>query len=62
LGRRFDGGEDEGLPLAQADSGGQLEFREWTPGDHLRHSRFVALRDTKATDLKRGIQNEGGLT
>jgi DNA ligase D-like protein (predicted ligase) len=24
---------------------GQFEFVEWTPDDHLRHSRFVALRD-----------------
>lgn len=22
---------------------GQFEFREWTPDDHLRHSRFVAF-------------------
>jgi len=26
---------------------GQFEFLEWTPDDHLRHSRFVALRDDK---------------
>jgi hypothetical protein len=26
---------------------GQFEFREWTPDNHLRHSRFVALRDDK---------------
>jgi bifunctional non-homologous end joining protein LigD len=26
---------------------GQFEFREWTPDDHLRHSRFVALREDK---------------
>jgi DNA ligase D-like protein (predicted ligase) len=26
---------------------GQFEFVEWTPDDHLRHSRFVALRDDK---------------
>jgi ATP-dependent DNA ligase len=33
---------------------GQFEFREWTPDDHLRHSRFVALRDDKqASDVKR---------
>jgi bifunctional non-homologous end joining protein LigD len=33
---------------------GQFEFREWTPDNHLRHSRFVALRDDrKATDVKR---------
>jgi ATP-dependent DNA ligase len=27
---------------------GQFEFTEWTPDDHLRHSRFVSLRDDKA--------------
>src|SRR3569623_2118364 len=26
---------------------GQFEFREWTPDNHLRHSRFVGLRDDK---------------
>jgi ATP-dependent DNA ligase len=25
----------------------QIEFGEWTPDGHLRHSRFVALRDDK---------------
>lgn len=29
---------------------GQFEFVEWTPDNHLRHSRFVALRD----DLEAG--------
>jgi len=26
---------------------GQFEFLEWTPDNHLRHSRFVALREDK---------------
>jgi len=26
---------------------GQFEFVEWTPDAHLRHSRFVALREDK---------------
>ena len=26
---------------------GQFEFTEWMPDGHLRHSRFVALRDDK---------------
>jgi bifunctional non-homologous end joining protein LigD len=26
---------------------GQFEFVEWTPDSHLRHSRFVALREDK---------------
>jgi DNA ligase D-like protein (predicted ligase) len=33
---------------------GQFEFVEWTPDNHLRHSRFVALRDDKsARDVRR---------
>ena len=31
---------------------GQFEFVEWTPDNHLRHSRFVALRaDKNARDV-----------
>ena len=26
----------------------QIEFTEWTPDGHLRHSSFVGLRDDKA--------------
>lgn len=26
---------------------GQFEFAEWTPGNHLRHFKFVALRKDK---------------
>jgi bifunctional non-homologous end joining protein LigD len=25
----------------------QIEFTEWTKGNHPRHSRFIALRDDK---------------
>jgi bifunctional non-homologous end joining protein LigD len=33
---------------------GQFEFTEWTPDNHLRHSRFVALREDKnARDVGR---------
>jgi DNA ligase D-like protein (predicted ligase) len=33
---------------------GQFEFLEWTEDNHLRHSRFVALRDDKpARDVRR---------
>ena len=33
---------------------GQFEFVEWTPDNHLRHSRFIALRDDKpARDVHR---------
>jgi bifunctional non-homologous end joining protein LigD len=26
---------------------GQFEFTEWTPDGHLRHSRFIGLREDK---------------
>jgi bifunctional non-homologous end joining protein LigD len=26
---------------------GQFEFAEWTPENHLRHSRFIGLREDK---------------
>jgi ATP-dependent DNA ligase len=25
----------------------QIEFLEWTDADHLRHSKFIGLRDDK---------------
>jgi len=35
---------------------GQFEFAEWTPDNHLRHSRFVALREDKnARDVNREV-------
>jgi ATP-dependent DNA ligase len=45
---RFDQRRDEKLSLAQ--TGGlvaQIEFAEWTPDGHLRHSKFVGMRDDK---------------
>jgi ATP-dependent DNA ligase len=33
---------------------GQFEFLEWTGDNHLRHSKFIALREDKnARDVKR---------
>ena len=33
---------------------GQFEFVEWTGEGHLRHARFIALRDDKgAKDVRR---------
>jgi bifunctional non-homologous end joining protein LigD len=26
---------------------GQFQYVEWTPDNHLRHSRFIALREDK---------------
>ena len=34
----------------------QIEFTEWTPDGHLRHSKFVGLRDAKNP---REIEREG---
>ena len=30
-----------------ADQVAQIEFLEWTDGDHLRHAKFVGLREDK---------------
>ena len=46
---------------------GQFEFTEWTPDNHLRHSRFVALRADKKqqkfgankTDASRPLMGSG---
>jgi ATP-dependent DNA ligase len=35
----------------------QIEFTEWTPDGHLRHSRFVGLREDKEAG---GIVREPG--
>ena len=35
---------------------GQFEYVEWTPDAHLRHSRFMGLRDDKAP---RDVRREG---
>jgi ATP-dependent DNA ligase len=34
----------------------QIEFTEWMPGGHLRHSKFVGLREDKAA---REVGREG---
>ena len=37
----------------------QIEFTEWTAGNHLRHSKFIALRDDKkATDVHQEVPHE----
>ena|ERR1700682_1767851 len=36
-----------------------IEFAEWTPANHLRHSKFLALRDDKdAAQVRRELPNE----
>lgn len=32
---------------------GQFEYVEWTPDNHLRHSRFIALRNPEPRDVTR---------
>ena len=33
---------------------GQFEFVEWTPDNHLRHTKFIGLReDKKAEEVRR---------
>jgi len=41
---------------------GQFEFVEWTPDGHLRHSRFVALRDDKKPKDVRRVSFERSRT
>jgi ATP-dependent DNA ligase len=33
---------------------GQFEFVEWTPDNHLRHSRFMGLREDKIASEVQG--------
>jgi bifunctional non-homologous end joining protein LigD len=36
----------------------QIEFTEWTPDGHLRHSRFVGMREDKDTgEVVRDIES-----
>jgi bifunctional non-homologous end joining protein LigD len=40
-------GRDEKLCLARTELVAQIEFTEWTPDGHLRHSKFIGLREDK---------------
>src|ERR1700734_3967138 len=40
--------ENKRLRVLKAVLVGQFEFVEWTPDGHLRHSRFMGLREGKA--------------
>jgi ATP-dependent DNA ligase len=35
---------------------GQFEFVEWTPEGHLRHSKFISLREDK--DARQVVREE----
>ena len=53
VGSRAHEGEDERLPLVKPVLVGQFEFLEWTGDSHLRHSKFIALREDKnARDVR----------
>jgi len=53
----FDQGRDEKLRWLKPELIAQIEFTEWTPDGHLRHSRFVGLREDKnAREVVRGIE------
>ena len=43
----FNAGRNEKLHVARASARCEIEFAEWTPDGHLRHSKFVALREDK---------------
>ena len=53
-------GEDEQLPMAETRAGRAIRVSRMTPDDHLRHSRFVGLRqDKKPKDVVRESDPEG---
>jgi len=44
----FNQGRNEKLRMGvKPELVAQIEFGEWTPDGHLRHSKFVGLRDDK---------------
>ena len=57
----LDQGRDENPRVAQTKLVAQIEFTEWTPDGHLRHSKFVGLREgKKAGKLCGKVDNCGG--
>lgn len=44
---RSDSGGDAGMSLAEDEAVAQVAFADWTDANHLRHARFVGLRDDK---------------
>ena len=52
-GQGLTGGQDGGMPLAKPELVAQIEYTDWTDVNHLRHSKFIALRDDKpAKDVR----------
>ena len=59
MGPRFHEGKDGRLSWLNPELVGQFEFVEWTADAHLRHARFVSLREDKnARDIGRERQIE----
>src|SRR5437867_3273869 len=53
-GCRADGREDGGVPVAETVLVAQFEFVEWTSDGHVRHSKYVGMReDKKAGEVQR---------
>ena len=50
----FDQGRNENCVWLKPELVAQIEFTEWTPDGHLRHSKFVGLRDDK--DAKKVVR------
>ena len=46
-GRSLDRGRNEKCRWLKPELVAQIEFTEWTQGNHLRHSHFAGLRDDK---------------
>jgi ATP-dependent DNA ligase len=44
----FDQRRNEKLHVEEPQLVAQIEFTEWTPDGHLRHSKFVGLREDKS--------------
>lgn len=50
MGSRANREEVERVPLRKTGVVAQFEFVGWTEGEHLRHTRYIGLRDEKDTD------------
>ena len=47
MGRSFDAEKMKKCVWVNPELVAQIEFLEWTESDHLRHAKFVGLRDDK---------------
>jgi ATP-dependent DNA ligase len=46
-GEGIDGGENERVYLLAPEVGVQIDYTDWTPAKHLRHSFFKGIREDK---------------